>query len=95
MHHLLLPINEMPLIELMLPQVVLSVLVLARASRVGTLVDFWRLRRVLQLLVLRHAALEPLRVALGPVPADLAASVRLYLLRRRLWLAIAGSALRG
>lgn len=61
----------------MLPQIVWPVLVLAHAPRERALVDARRRVAVLQLAVLGHAALEPLRRALGAVAADVAARVRL------------------
>ena len=73
----LILLHPVVLLNLMLPQIVRPVLVLAHAPGERTLVDDRRRRAVLQLAVLGHAALEPLRVAAGAVAADVAARVRL------------------
>lgn len=65
----------MALLDLVLPQVIGAVLVRARAAGERAPVHDGGARRVLQLLVLGHRPLEPLRVALGPVAAHLAAVV--------------------
>ena len=67
----------------MLPQIIRPVLIFAGAARERTLV-YQQLLPVLCLLVLRHAAPEPLRRAAGAVAADLAANGGLDFLGR--WL---------
>lgn len=69
----LIPLNPVVLLNLVLPQIILTILVLARATREGALVDLGRFRAVLQPAVLGHAALEPLWITLGAVPANIAA----------------------
>lgn len=76
----LAPVDKVVLLKLVLPQVVRPVLVCGLAPRVRTPIPLGRLGRVLELLVLCHAAVEPARIALGPVAADFAARVGLELL---------------
>ena len=87
-----LAINVVPFVLLVLPQVILPVLVLARATRVRASEDL-SYSRVLRPFMLRHASLEPLRVAFGPVAALVAAGIRLGLLPWGSWLGIIGPAL--
>lgn len=71
----LLTLHKVTLLDLVLPQVIGAIPVLARAAWVRAAVDLGRARGVLQLLVLGHAAWEPSGVALGSVAADVATAV--------------------
>lgn len=64
-------VNKVVLVDLVLPQVIWSVLVLAIATGVRAGVNLWWAIAVHDLLVLSHAAAEPLGSSLRTVVAEI------------------------
>lgn len=73
-------VDKVAFFNLVLPQIVRPVFERAQAPGIIALVDLGWVRRVLELPVFCHTAVKPSWVALGPVAADLTASVGLELL---------------
>ena len=64
-----LPVHKVTFIDLVLPQVIWSVLILALATMEWTTIDLWWSIGVLQLFVFRHASSEPFGVTFGTITA--------------------------
>ena len=72
-----LAINKVTLFDLVLLQIIWTILVLAAATRIQTSVDLGWAAGVLELLVPSHASSEPLWVSLGTITTNIATDIHL------------------